>query len=320
MADGSAIELNKLNPGDLYFSLNEVKRFISETKGERNKHYEYDHTDRQLKIQKIEKQKGLCPRCHDRLISVKARRKARKRADYFNSRPLTLVSHGVSAYNSVNTGNESEAVHEALFRIKEISKNPQWEICGADKHFFIGPIGILGSGYTTQYYPNDVMSRLDEISRKREATCLSHSSDHDEHFFKCSKIRALWVKEWFWQDLSESSKQKIKEIADELSARILFPTKRNPYNIVKGIPEPGVENFVDRIDGIEDSTFRNVYPVIYKRIDAEDTSDLLFTNRICDFAHESEQYRKGLKTIWPFQYDLPLDNDLVVYEEDEEEA
>lgn len=146
-----------------------------------------------------------------------------------------LVNHGLQAFRIKNV----DDINEALKRLDDIINNPDWEVCCSNSSTYIGPIGVSGYGNVVAYYPVDVWSIVDGDSSTR---CIAQRgterlkeyresgtllSDHDEYFVKYLNPTAIWVKEWYWEQLSPEQRREIENKVQALNIELVFVEKRH---------------------------------------------------------------------------------------------
>ena len=145
-----------------------------------------------------------------------------------------ILSHGVSAYNALNSADE------IISRIEDVEKHHEWQICCSNKTQPIGAVGIYVMGHNHYVSNVDLCSELNEkgdrvfdIDSHRATRGIITSRgdysldewDHTEHVVSKTKIKALWVKEWALKSIP-SLEGELQKYADEKHLRIFILKNR----------------------------------------------------------------------------------------------
>ena len=117
------------------------------------------------------------------------------------------IIHGLSAFNQVYN------MQELWVRLNHVLYSTDTEICCTSKAY-CGPIGITGHGDITAYFHTDVWSYLDDygnrvLSERGMKNLENPYSDHDEYWVKNIIVEEIWVKEWYWDSLTQEEKNMI---------------------------------------------------------------------------------------------------------------
>lgn len=139
------------------------------------------------------------------------------------------VIHGLSAFR------KTYSMQELWVRLNHVLYSTDTEICCTSKTY-CGPIGIAGHGDVTAYFHTDVWSYIDDhgnrvLSEKGMENLDTPYSDHDEYWVRNINVEEFWVKEWYWDSLTQEDKNMIVFMAIHagLDAIKIIPNRHCKY-------------------------------------------------------------------------------------------
>ena len=126
-----------------------------------------------------------------------------------------VINHGLQAFRMAE---ESATCTDSLVRVRDILCNHSWEICCTNRNEYCGPIGITGTGDVIAYFPTDVYSMpinkrtILDLGLTKLRNCLilgDKDISHDEYWVCNLEIQYIWVKEWYWNTLTQEEREMV---------------------------------------------------------------------------------------------------------------